>query len=73
MGSRLGCTALKSIGRRAKHHKRWALGSPPGRRRVRGEPVGGIFVYPRSCFSFRFERADAVLHSVVRGNQYIPT
>jgi hypothetical protein len=40
--------------------------------REHGEPARGIFPYPRSCFSFRFEGANAVLHSVVKGNEYIP-
>jgi hypothetical protein len=36
------------------------------------EPHGQTFVNPRSCFNFRFEKANVVLHSVGECNLHAP-
>ena len=39
---------------------------------VRREPQGRIFADPRSCFGFRFEIANVVLHSMRKCNLHTP-
>jgi hypothetical protein len=39
---------------------------------ARHEPLGRIFFNPRSCFGFRFEKANVALHSVRECNSHAP-